>query len=46
MKEAADVFLRYGFRALPVTDNNDTILGRRAVSRCYATEAPPVSTVG
>jgi Mg/Co/Ni transporter MgtE len=27
MKEAAEMFLRYGFRALPVTDNNDTILG-------------------
>jgi len=27
MKEAADAFLRYGFRALPVTDKNDVILG-------------------
>ena len=27
MKEAADAFIRYGFRALPVTDENDTILG-------------------
>jgi Mg/Co/Ni transporter MgtE len=27
MKEAADCFLRYGFRALPVTDANDVILG-------------------
>ncbi len=27
MKEAADAFLRYGFRALPVTDANETVLG-------------------
>lgn len=27
MKQAADMFVRYGFRALPVTDENDTILG-------------------
>ena len=27
MKEATDMFLRYGFRALPVTDENDIILG-------------------
>jgi len=27
MKQAADSFLRYGFRALPVTDENDIILG-------------------
>jgi magnesium transporter len=27
MKEAADMFLRYGFRALPITDENDKILG-------------------
>ena len=27
MKEAADSFLRYGFRALPVTDTNNMILG-------------------
>jgi Mg/Co/Ni transporter MgtE len=27
MKRAADMFLRYGFRALPVTDANDIILG-------------------
>ena len=27
MKEAADSFIRYGFRALPVTDTNDAILG-------------------
>ena len=27
MKEAADMFLRYGFRALPITDENDNILG-------------------
>jgi len=27
MKQAADAFLRYGFRALPVTDENDIILG-------------------
>ena len=27
MKEAADSFIRYGFRALPVTDSNDGILG-------------------
>jgi len=27
MKEAADAFLRYGFRALPVTDANDIVLG-------------------
>jgi magnesium transporter len=27
MKEAADMFLRYGFRAVPVSDENDTILG-------------------
>jgi CBS domain-containing protein len=27
MKEAADSFIRYGFRALPVTDSNDLILG-------------------
>ncbi len=27
LKEAADTFLRYGFRALPVTDDKDTLLG-------------------
>lgn len=27
MKQAADMFLRYGFRALPITDENDMILG-------------------
>jgi len=27
MKEAADMFLRYGFWALPITDENDKILG-------------------
>jgi len=27
MKQAADMFLRYGFRALPITDENDVILG-------------------
>lgn len=27
MKRAADAFIRYGFRALPVTDKNDIILG-------------------
>jgi magnesium transporter len=27
MKQAADAFIRYGFRALPVTDENDVILG-------------------
>ena len=27
LKQAADMFLRYGFRALPVTDENETILG-------------------
>jgi magnesium transporter len=27
MKQAADAFIRYGFRALPVTDANDLILG-------------------
>ena len=27
MKQAADAFIRYGFRALPVTDANDVILG-------------------
>jgi Mg/Co/Ni transporter MgtE len=27
MKHAADMFLRYGFRALPITDENDIILG-------------------
>ena len=27
MKQAADMFLRYGFRALPITDDNDFILG-------------------
>lgn len=27
MKQAADAFIRYGFRALPVTDANDIILG-------------------
>jgi magnesium transporter len=27
LKEAADMFLRYGFRAVPVTDKNDIILG-------------------
>ncbi len=27
MKQAADAFIRYGFRALPVTDKNDIILG-------------------
>ena len=27
MKQAADAFMRYGFRALPVTDENDIILG-------------------
>jgi magnesium transporter len=26
MKQAADAFIRYGFRALPVTDDNDIIL--------------------
>jgi CBS domain-containing protein len=27
MKQASDMFLRYGFRALPITDENDIILG-------------------
>jgi CBS domain-containing protein len=27
MKQAADAFIRYGFRALPVKDENDVILG-------------------
>ncbi len=27
MKQAADMFLRYGFRALPITGENDVILG-------------------
>jgi CBS domain-containing protein len=27
LKQAADMFLRYGFRALPVTDEGETILG-------------------
>jgi len=27
MKQAADAFIRYGFRALPVTDANGNILG-------------------
>jgi len=27
MKQAADAFIRYGFRALPVTDGNNIILG-------------------
>ncbi len=27
MKEAADAFIRYGFRALPVTDENEVVLG-------------------
>jgi len=27
MKQAADAFIRYGFRALPVTDQNDNMLG-------------------
>lgn len=27
MKHAADAFIRYGFRALPVTDANDIVLG-------------------
>lgn len=27
MKQAADAFIRYGFRALPVTDTSDIILG-------------------
>lgn len=27
MKRAADMFLRYGFRALPITDSNHVILG-------------------
>jgi CBS domain-containing protein len=27
MKEAVEMFLRYGFRALPVTDENDRMLG-------------------
>ena len=27
MKEAADAFIRYGFRALPVTDENGVVLG-------------------
>jgi CBS domain-containing protein len=27
MKQAADAFIRYGFRALPVTNENDAILG-------------------
>lgn len=27
MRQAADMFLRYGFRALPITDENDIILG-------------------
>jgi Mg/Co/Ni transporter MgtE len=27
MKQASDMFLRYGFRALPITGENDVILG-------------------
>jgi CBS domain-containing protein len=27
MKQASDMFLRYGFRALPITDESDVILG-------------------
>jgi magnesium transporter len=27
MKQAVDMFLRYGFEGLPITDENDTILG-------------------
>jgi Mg/Co/Ni transporter MgtE len=27
MKQAADMFLRYGFRALPITDENGIVLG-------------------
>jgi CBS domain-containing protein len=27
MKEAASAFLRYGFRALPVVDDNDILQG-------------------
>jgi CBS-domain-containing membrane protein len=27
MKRASDMFLRYGFRALPITDDNDKIIG-------------------
>lgn len=27
MKQAADAFIRYGFRALPVTGEDDTLLG-------------------
>ena len=27
MKQASDAFIRYGFRALPVKDENDIILG-------------------
>jgi len=27
MKKASDMFLRYGFRALPITDENEVILG-------------------
>jgi len=27
MKQASDMFLRYGFRALPITDENEIILG-------------------
>jgi Mg/Co/Ni transporter MgtE len=27
MKQASDMFLRYGFRALPITGENDAILG-------------------
>ena len=27
MKQAADAFIRYGFRALPVTDKDGIILG-------------------
>jgi len=27
MKQAADAFIRYGFRSLPVTDENEIILG-------------------
>lgn len=27
MKEASDLFARYGFRAIPVTDDNDKIIG-------------------
>jgi magnesium transporter len=27
MKQAADMFLRYGFRALPITGENDILLG-------------------